>query len=513
MKNALVAYLAERPEFKTAAVVDNQWGDTGKGKIVAALSSWADIIVRGTGGANAGHTIYQDDKRYVLHIVPCGILTHGKINVIGRGVAVDPAVLLEDLTQVEHPSRLLISKDAHLVLPQHILLDCVRENSAAGKIGTTGRGIGPCYEDHLARIGLKVMDLLNPDVLRTKLERNLERRRAELSQKDALPKLRSLLLSDQFAHGNLWDRNSATVLNVHWIVEHYSKYGQKLKDMIINADTYLQERVGKARILLEGAQGLLLSVDYGTYPYVTSCDCSRYGLARGAGLLPEQVDFTLGTVKAFAMTRVGKGAFPTELGGEKSEEWCNLGITEQDEQKQCPAADINSDDPFEQGVAVRRAGGEYGSTTGRPRRVGWLDLPLLRHAVSINGPQIVLTKLDMLSECESINICDAYRYSGPSQYVCHSQFGEGPVLSQSGKLLQKAIVADEVLRHCAPQYRKFPGWQCDISGITNQDDLPRELRDLTRFVEDQTGANVIAGSVGPANDQLFMMSSPALVRA
>jgi len=468
------------PYVKTLAIVDGQWGDTGKGKFVDFFSEWADVIIRGTGGANAGHTIQFDGKTHVFHLIPSGILydCEGKVNIIGRGVAVDPRVLIEEIKLLESHKmshrHLKVSHQAHLVLPQHLVIDKAREKArGSNKIGTTGRGIGPVYADYVARVGLTMNDLLNFDEFVRKLRVNLEYHDALLAY---LP-LGERVIEDE-------------------VIELYREYAKALEPFIVSTSEIVAKAHGDKRILLEGAQGVLLALDYGTYPYVTSSDCSLAGLAKGADIRESDVDYTLTIVKAFAMTRVGAGPFPSEIGGADSASWCNNGnATKSKEEFLYPNASINDADPFKQGIAIRRVGAEYGATTGRPRRVGWLDLPLLRYAMRHASSELILTKLDMLDEANEIKICTGYRFVGEDYRLGEEKIPRGQVLS-------RLLAADShILSSVEPIYESFPGWRKPITGIADWDDMPKELKDIISFVELDTGASVQIASVGPDRTQ------------
>jgi adenylosuccinate synthase len=484
----------------TVAVVCNQWGDTGKGKFVDLLSEWADVVARGTGGANAGHTIRLGERQYIFHLIPSGILRDaaGKVSVIGSGTAFDPRAACEELEMLDAAglsySNLFIAQNAKLVLPQHIVLDRVRESDAkGGKIGTTGRGIGPVYADHYARTGLFVNDMLNPEVFARKLARNLREKRFIL--KNYAPEVvRRVCEHPQAGGGAFW--NKETIFDEAAITKAYLAYGARLRRMIADTDALVRDARNQGkRILLEGAQGNLLSVDIGTYPYVTSSDCSVRALAQGAGLRERDVDLPLGIVKAFYMTRVGEGPFPTEIGGARSNKWCNTsGVTKVTEAEQFPAADVNSSDEFTQGVGIRRAGTEYGATTGRPRRVGWLDLPLLRYSAQYTGQEAILTKLDVLDACREIKICTSYEYRGPD-------YAWGAETIRAGKKLEVAIPNLEVMAHCVPAYKTFPGWCTPIRTMRSHRELPKALLDIIRFVEKEADIHVRAISVGPEREE------------
>lgn len=489
---------------KVLAIVCNQWGDTGKGKFVDYFSDWADVIARGTGGANAGHTIRIGKKEHIFHLIPSGILydANGKINIIGSGVAFDPRVVCEELDILDKEGlpykNLFISKDAKLVLPQHLVVDRIRECGDSGKIGTTGRGIGPVYEDHVARIGLTVNDLLNPRIFEGKLEQNLKEKRRYLAGFNTNT-IEGIMSHPHLEHGSFW--NSTTLFDVNAIMDAYGAYAKRIQNMIHNTDGMLRGlMIGNKKILLEGAQGVLLSVDYGSYPYVTASDCSLSGLAKGVGLSESDVDVTLGIVKAFYMTRVGEGPFPTEFGGEESAVWCGKkGITEQSELGEFGTLDVNHASAFKQGVAIRQAGHEYGATTGRPRRTGWLDLPLLKYSVGLSGRNVILTKLDVLDGCKTIKICTGYQYKAKHTY----RVGERTI--HPGQCIDEAVVDSDVLKHCDPLYEEFPGWETPICGIRSLAELPENLQVILEFIRKKTGINPRIISVGPDREQTIVM--------
>lgn len=487
---------------RTLAVVCTQWGDTGKGKFVDYFADWADIVARGTGGANAGHTIRLGDREYVFHLLPSGML-HDALNVIGSGVAVEPRTLLKELTTLRQegisPDKLRVSLNARLVLPQHVAMDRVRESAqGGGRIGTTGRGMGPCYRDHVDRVGLAVNDLLNPDTFIRKLRRNLEEKVRLLRTYD--PELVRLVMREDFLEGGIF-YHSQEVFDADAIAERYFGYAAELQEFVTDTDAILRQAVGKQRILLEGAQGNLLSVDHGTYPYVTSSDSSLQGLAKGVGLSERDVDLALGIVKAFYMTRVGEGPFPTELGGELSAVHCRT-ATREAEAASYPGASVNDSDDFVRGIAIRQVGNEYGATTTRARRTGWLDLPLLRYSAGqLTGPNVILSKLDVLDGAESFKICVEYEYTGPD-YV------RGDHVFRTGHVLRTAVPDLEVMRHCRPCYAEFPGWDGPIREIREFDKLPPELRQAVRFVERETGVNVTLLSVGSDREETIVVSPP-----
>ncbi len=488
---------------KTIAVVCNQWGDTGKGKFVDFFGSWADIIARGTGGANAGHTIRLKDKEYIFHLIPSGILydSKGKINIIGSGVAFDPAVVEHEMSLLKASGcsnkNIFFSKDAHLVLPQHLLLDRVKESKAGlNKIGTTGRGIGPVYEDHYARIGLTVNDLLNPKIFKEKLIRNLREKIVLLNQYDKKV-IKQILQHEHLGCGRFYDNKN--IFNIDAIVKEYTRYGKIFKNNITDTDTYLRKNLGKKKILLEGAQGNLLSIDHGTYPFVTASDCTIAGLAKGVGLHENDVDMTFGIIKAPYMTRVGEGAFPTEMGGLKSAKWCGTsGITKKMEKDKFGDLLLDQTDEFKLGVAVRMAGYEYGATTGRPRRTGWLDLPFLRYSVQFSCPDVIFTKIDVMDLCKEIKICVAYEYTGPKYHV-------GELILNKGTKINIAIPDKEVLKYCRPIYKTFSGWQTTIRKLRNVNELPQQLKKIISFIEKEAGVKTRIISVGPDRDETIIV--------
>lgn len=485
------------------AIVGNQFGDEGKGKFVDIFAEWANVIVRGTGGANAGHTIRLPDRRYALHLIPSGILYdgEGRVNVIGSGVAFDPVVARRELQELAaagiSTSKLRIAYNAKLVLPQHLVMDRVGDGlGAAKRIGTTGRGIGPVYCDHYDRIGLITNDLLNPILFRRKLERNLEKKVVLLQQleRDVVEAVMATVMDNGEPLKQFYcpDR----IFDIDAMTDYFERVGQELREYLCDADAFVRDAAAQGRrILLEGSQALLLSVDFGTYPYVTSTDCSVHGLATGAGLRQGDIELTLGVTKAFYMSRVGGGPFPTEIGGTKSAEWCSRAdLTQISEVERFPDVTVNHEDAFHQGMAIRRAGAEYGTTTGRPRRVGWLDLPLLRFASRIHGSQVILSKVDVLNACESIKICTGYRYQGPDFVLGQSQLS-------SATSYDVAEPRDEVLRHCQPVYEELPGWQCELTDCAEYRDLPEQLRACIDFVEQRANVKVVMVSTGPERKQ------------
>ncbi|MDD5347360.1 MAG: adenylosuccinate synthase [Candidatus Omnitrophica bacterium] len=345
-------------------IVGAQWGDEGKGKIIDLLSSRADFVVRYQGGSNAGHTVVVDGRNFVFHLIPSGILHKGKVCCIGNGVTIDPESLLEEIAglaraKVGIAGRLLVSELAHVIMPYHKVLDKLREGKRTHRIGTTGRGIGPCYADKINRCGIRMVDLLNPAVLKEKLSDNLVEKNE--------------IFAKVYAHEGY---------RAERIYADYLEFGRKLKPYICDVAGALAKAVGAGKdILFEGAQGTFLDIDFGTYPFVTSSSATAGGCCIGSGISPTQIDKVIGVVKAYT-TRVGEGPFPAEFDPAFSE-------------------------------CIRAKGREFGATTGRPRRCGWFDLVLARRAVLLNGiNELALTKLDVLDGLEEIKVCVAYTYKG-----------------------------------------------------------------------------------------------------
>jgi adenylosuccinate synthase len=489
---------------RTRAIVCTQFGDSGKGKIVDYFAAWADIIARGTGGANAGHTIFCNGKEYILHLIPSGILydAEGKENIIGSGMVLDPFVLVEEIDQLTAAGisfdHLRISLQAKLVLPQHIALDYLRESLAYWQLGTTGRGIGPTYEDHYGRIGLTMFDLLNLDLLTKKVRVNLEAKLPFFRSVSEATMQEIICTKKNMRSGMFWKPEA--LLDTDVIIQSYSELGERLRPFISDTSSYLRAQVGKKNILLEGAQGSLLDIDAGTYPYLTSSNASVRGLAHGVGLNPKCVDHASGLVKAFLETRVGDGPFPTELGGQTSADWCRTqGVNRESERVKFGRLDINDPDPFRQGVAFRQEGDEYGATTQRPRRTGWLDLPLLRYVIGhgdLNG--LVLTKVDVLDMCKEICICESYTYEGPTRNL-------GKETLVSGQLLKVAIPTADILQFCKPNYRRFDGWCSPISDIREYSQLPEKLREILNFVSGEIDTPIEIISVGRDRNQTILV--------
>jgi adenylosuccinate synthase len=424
------------------AIIGAQWGDEGKGKIVDLFTRHADIIVRFQGGNNAGHTLVVDGNKTVLHLVPSGALHPHKLCVIGNGVVVDPEVLLDEIAGLKQNGCLLddsllrVSEEAHLIMPYHKAIDQARERlRGKGKIGTTGRGIGPAYEDKIARIGIRFIDLLEEDTFRDKLRHNIEEKNIYLK---AILKEKTLDFSA--------------------IHDDYASYREHLKQYVTNTSLLLarQIRAGK-NVMFEGAQGTLLDVDHGTYPYVTSSNTTIGGVCSGAGVGPLHVHQVIGISKAYT-TRVGSGPFPTEVGGPEGE-------------------------------TLKREGVEFGATTGRPRRCGWFDAVGVRHAVRINGiTGIALTKLDVLTGFQKIPICTAYRCNGE----IHREF------PSSSKMLERA----------QPVLEEMNGWNEPISAVRTFSALPRNAQEYVRRLQEILEVEVILVSVGPGREQTIMLKNP-----
>ncbi len=419
-------------------VIGSQWGDEGKGKIVDLLAPQVDVVARYQGGANAGHTIAWGDEQFVLHLIPSGIFHDGVTCVIGNGVVIDPVALMEEIRQVEalgYPveGRLLISHNAHLIMPYHKRIEQARERYRdAEAIGTTGRGIGPAYVDKFARTGIRVVDLLDRDGLRKKL-------RVALDEKNAILKA---VYGDEG-------------IDVEAMIEEYVDFDRRIDPFVTDTTAYLGQALADGkRVLAEGAQGSLLDVDFGTYPYVTSSHPSAGGCCTGLGVPPTAVDRTLGIVKAYS-TRVGNGPFPTEL----------------------------TDDL---GERLRQAGHEFGATTGRPRRCGWLDGVALRYTARLNGfTDLAVTKLDVLAGLPELKVCTSYRV------------GE--------KVTDRFPNDIATLERAEPVYETLPGFDGDLAKVQHPDDLPTEARDYLTFVSDFIGVPVSMISTGPRREETLVV--------
>jgi len=418
-------------------LVGCQWGDEGKGKIVDILSENYDIVTRYQGGANAGHTVEIGDNQYILHLIPSGILRNNVKCVIGNGVVVDPIALLEEIKLLKEnginvEGRLFISHNAHLIMPYHKLLDSISESSKK-KIGTTGRGIGPCYIDKYARKGIRIVDLLNRKILERKIRDNLEEKNA--------------LLKKVYDHVGL---------DADKIINEYIQFDKAIVKYITDVPLMLNNSIrdGKS-ILLEGAQGALLDVDHGTYPYVTSSSPTSGGACTGSGIPPNKITSVFGIVKAYT-TRVGNGPFPTELTNDEGEK-------------------------------LRKEGAEYGATTGRPRRCGWFDAFLVGYSAMINGiDSVAITKLDVLGTFESIKVCVGYKLNGKS--------------------LNSFPTDVEKLNNIIPVYETLDGWMEDISKCKSYDELPQKTKDYLEFISDHANIKIEIISVGPKRKQTFTVN-------
>lgn len=417
------------------AITGLQWGDEGKGKIIDCLALEADIVCRYQGGQNAGHTIWVGDEKTVLHIVPSGVLYPGKVCVIGNGTVIDLEGLSAELQGLEgrgvDTSEVYVSERAHIVFPFHKRLDGARERArAGGKIGTTKRGIGPCYADKASRRGLRVVELYHERTFRERLE-------FLIKEKNAI--LEGVYGEEGFSFDEIYAR--------------FRELAEELRPRIRDTGRLLQDAMRQdQRILFEGAQGVMLDVDHGTYPFVTSSNASVCGIPSGAGVPPSVVTSSIGVVKAYT-TRVGEGPFPTELDGERGE-------------------------------ALRSAGKEFGATTGRPRRCGWLDLLQVRYSVNLCGVKgLAMTKLDVLSGLDKLKVAIAYE--------------------RGGEILTDFPASLEVLAESKPLYRELPGFSCDFDAVEALEDLPREARDYIGFVEAHTGVPVVMVSTGPQRAQMF----------
>jgi len=417
-------------------IVGAQWGDEGKGKVVDLLAERADMVVRFQGGNNAGHTIVRDGETWKFHLIPSGILYAGKTCVIGNGVVIDPRVLTHEIDNLRahgiDVSGLRVSANAHLIMPYHLMLDHAGE-ARLGKleIGTTKRGIGPCYADKAARLGIRVQDMLDEKILKKKIMAALEPKRLSLRPYAKDPRLDLQAMSDE-----------------------YLTFGHRLEQFIADTASLAHRSLDAGQVVVfEGAQGAMLDIDHGTYPFVTSSNPVAGAACVGAGVGPRDIDEVWGIAKAYT-TRVGAGPFPTEL-----------------------------DD--ETGAEIRERGGEFGTTTGRPRRTGWLDLVALKYAARINSlTALVITKLDVFSGFETIKVCTRYR-------------------SQEGATVETFPYHQSVVHHAVGEYTELPGWREDISGARSERDLPKATRDYLRFIADFIGVPVVLVGVGAGREQII----------
>uniref|UniRef100_A0A831UBE1 Adenylosuccinate synthetase n=1 Tax=Geobacter metallireducens TaxID=28232 RepID=A0A831UBE1_GEOME len=423
-------------------VVGAQWGDEGKGKVVDIYTEHADDVVRYQGGNNAGHTLVVNGEKTILHLIPSGILHQGKRCIIGNGVVLDPEVFIMEISRLKEKGRLqddsalLVSESVHIIMPYHKRIDLAREaRSGDRKIGTTGRGIGPTYEDKIGRRGIRLMDLLDPEIFARKLREYLEEK--------------NFILEKMFGE---------EPLSFDEVYSTYSGYAEVLRKYAANTSLILHKDIAAGKkLLFEGAQGTLLDVDHGTYPFVTSSSTCVGGACTGSGVGPREIHEIIGISKAY-VTRVGSGPFPTEL------------------------LDAN-------GEKLRQAGNEFGSTTGRPRRCGWFDAMVVRFAVRVNGlTGVALTKLDVLNDFDTIRICTGYTYEGK------------PVEDLPANLA--------VFEKCQPVYEEMPGWQCDIRGVRRFEDLPEKARRYVQRLEELIGCPIVLVSVGPGRDETITIRNP-----
>lgn len=414
-------------------VVGTQWGDEGKGKIIDVLADRADYVVRFQGGNNAGHTVVVNGEKFILHLLPSGMLHGNGKCIIGSGVVVDPKVLLKELDTLEEKGakidHLFISDRAHIIMPYHVRIDELNEEaSGANKIGTTKRGIGPCYADKINRVGIRAVDFLNMDIFAEKLKRFL----AEKNQ----------IITKIYG---------AEPLSYEQILADYTGYADRLRHRIIDSIPEINKALDEDKLVLfEGAQAMMLDINYGTYPYVTSSSPTTGGVTTGAGVSPRKITKGIGVMKAYT-TRVGEGPFVTELTDELGEK-------------------------------LRQIGGEYGATTGRPRRCGWLDLVVGKYAVDINGlTDIVITKIDVLSGLDTVKICVAYEIDG--------------------KRYDYVPASTEILYRAKPIYEELPGWKEDISQMKTYDELPENCKKYIKRMEEILRCPISVVSVGPDRSQ------------
>jgi adenylosuccinate synthase len=425
--------------MSSVVVVGAQWGDEGKGKITDYLSENSEVVSRYQGGDNAGHTIVWNGKTYKLRLMPSGILYRDKICVLGNGMVINPKSLCKELDYMResdvNTENLRISSRAHLVMPYHIKLDILEEKSkGASKIGTTQKGIGPAYMDKAARVGIRVADLLEPETFREKLTKNL-------ASKNRL--LEKMYECEGF--------------NIDAIYDEYLAYGERIRHLVCDTSVVLNDALdaGK-RVLFEGAQGCMLDIDQGTYPFVTSSNPVAGGVTIGAGVGPTKIDHVVGCAKAYT-TRVGDGPFPTELNNST-------------------------------GDRIRETGHEYGTVTGRPRRVGWFDSVVLRHSRRVSGlTDLSLNCVDVLTGLETVKICKAYEYEG--------------------KIIEEFPASLNVLSQCKPVYEEMPGWTEDITGARSLTDLPQNARHYIERISQLTGVPLSLFSVGPDRTQTIEVRS------
>jgi adenylosuccinate synthase len=423
---------------KTAVVVGAQWGDEGKGKIVDVLSENFSVVARYAGGHNAGHTVIINGKRFVLQLVPCGVLRKGCRSVIGNGVVLDPIAFLKEVSAlreagIQVDGNLFVSNRAHVILPYHRMIELASENAPGRvKIGTTSRGIGPAYEDKAGRRGLRVVDLLDLDLLKKHIENACREK-------------------NMIAHALF----NSEPLDPDKMYAGYTEVSRKLAPFVCDTAEFLNRTLEQGgSVMFEGAQGTMLDIDHGTYPFVTSSSATSGGAVIGCGVAPTAIDSVIGVTKAYC-TRVGEGPFPTEL--------------------------------FDAiGEQIRQRGNEFGAVTGRPRRCGWLDLPLLRYSGMINGTSwLVVTKLDVLDEIDEIPVCVGYKVNGKG----------------TDEIPAAASAWDKI--ECV--YKKMPGWRSATQGITEFSKLPKAAREYLAFIERETGARIGMVSTGPGREETIFI--------
>lgn len=423
-------------------IVGTQWGDEGKGKLVDILTEFAHVIVRFQGGSNAGHTVVVGDKKFIFHQLPSGILHEHKRCIIGSGVVIDPQTLIEEIEEIKRrgflksDDALLISEEAQIILPYHKRVDLAREKKrGANKIGTTGRGIGPAYENKMSRMGIRLIDLIEEEIFREKLEKNLEEQNFYLTNR---------LQDKGFSFQEIYDQ--------------YRALGEKIIRYMANTSLIISQEMEEGKdVLFEGAQGALLDVDHGTYPYVTSSNTVAGAACVGSGVGPVKIDKVVGITKAYT-TRVGGGPFPAELKDEV-------------------------------GNHLREKGAEYGATTGRPRRCGWFDAVVVRHSSRINGlTDLAVTKLDVLGGLEKIKICTAYKYKG--------------------KKIHEFPASLKMQEECDLVYEEVNGWEEDISMVKDLNDLPSNAQKYLKIIEQLVGVETCMVSLGDERSQTMMLKNP-----
>jgi adenylosuccinate synthase len=435
-------------------VVGAQWGDEGKGKVVDLLTESADVVARFQGGNNAGHTVKIKNKQYILHLIPSGILHRGKTCIIGNGVVIDPRALIEEMEglkkqKISIGKNFFISGRAHVIMPYHNVLDGIHEQAKGKKkIGTTGRGIGPAYVDKMSRAGIRMIDLLDSTGFKQKLKANLS---------DV-----NFLLEKKY---------KAKKISINKVYNEYMRCADYLAPFITDSVVLINTLIEKGNnVLFEGAQGTLLDIDHGTYPFVTSSSASAGGVCTGLGVSPGSIDGALGIVKAYT-TRVGSGPFPTEL----------------------------HDDT---GAFLQKKGGEFGATTGRVRRCGWLDFVSLKHSVRINGfTSLALTKLDVLDGLDKIKVCVAYKYKDPTNSCSCSKKGKACRFTDFPQ--QAAVVAE-----CEPVYKELDGWKKSTKGVTKLKDLPRQARSYIDYISEALNVNIDMISTGQKRDEVVIIKNP-----